>query len=561
MTKLPVVPRPAATLILVRDGAPGMEVFLMQRSLAAKFMAGAFVFPGGAVDPSDDGPLLAPHCAGLDDTLASRMLGVERGGLAYWTAAVRECFEEAGLLLACQAGGDLIRLEEPAVAGRFADLRARLARGELGLADLCREHGLTLALDRLAYFSHWITPMDSPRRFDTRFFIAEAPAAQEALPDHGETIDHLWIRPAEALERCRRQEIQMATATIKTLEALLPFGNAAALMRDARAPRTIAPITPRPALGQNGRQVVIPADSSFAEVGKLDPAGSGSAYCVIRPGTVTRLSERVRRIAAPNPGVMTGPGTNAYLVGEGDDLALIDPGPAHPDHIEALLREAGGRLRWILATHTHLDHTPAAQALKAATGAQLLGMAPPPDGPQDHGFAPDRILAHGERLAVGGATLRVLHTPGHASNHLCYLLEEEKLLFTGDHIMQGSTVVINPPDGDMAVYLASLRAIREMDLEWLAPGHGFLMDQPRQRIDRLLAHRFAREEKVLQALRERPGATLEELVTAVYDDVPPARYGIASRSLLAHLLKLRQEGRAIEREDRWQELDRGDRYP
>jgi glyoxylase-like metal-dependent hydrolase (beta-lactamase superfamily II)/8-oxo-dGTP pyrophosphatase MutT (NUDIX family) len=552
MTKLPVVPRPASTLILVRDGTPGMEVFLMQRSLAAKFMAGAFVFPGGAVDPADADPELATHCGGLDDACASRLLNLERGGLAYWTAAIRECFEEAGLLLACEAGGDFIRLQDPDLSGRFAALRGRLAGGELGLAGLCREHGLTLALDRLAYLSHWITPLDLPRRFDTRFFVAVAPAAQIAAPDFGETIDHLWIRPAEALERYQRQEIKLATATIKTLETLAGFAETEALMRHVRALAAIAPIIPRPARGSAGRQVVVPSDHAYAEVGKLDPAGSGNAACEIQPGVVTRLSERVRRIAAPNPSFMTGPGTNSYLVGEGDELALIDPGPALEAHVEALLREAGGRIRWILATHTHLDHSPAAQAIQAATGAQLLGMAAPPTERQDQDFVPDRILLHGERLRIAGCTLRVLHTPGHASNHLCYLLEEEKLLFTGDHIMQGSTVVINPPDGDMGTYLASLRALLEEDLDWLAPGHGFLMDRPRERIERLMAHRMAREEKVLRALRELGIAPLDQLVAAVYDDVPLRRHAMASRSLLAHLLKLGQEGRAIEMEGGWQ---------
>jgi len=150
----------------------------------------------------------------------------------------------------------------------------------------------------------------------------------------------------------------------------------------------------------------------------------------------------------------------------------------------------------------------------------------------------------------------VLHTPGHASNHLCYLLEEEKLLFTGDHIMQGSTVVINPPDGDMGAYLASLRDIAEQeDLDWLAPGHGFLMDQPRLRIERLLEHRMAREEKVLQAMRTLGPAPLEDLLGAVYDDVPVNRMAVARRSLLAHLQKLQAERRAAEIDERWCLLD------
>ena len=151
-------------------------------------------------------------------------------------------------------------------------------------------------------------------------------------------------------------------------------------------------------------------------------------------------------------------------------------------------------------------------------------------------------MQHGERLPLGaGDVLRVVHTPGHASNHLCFLLEAEKLLFTGDHVMQGSTVVINPPDGDMAVYLASLRALLDEDLEWLAPGHGFLVDQPHAVLRGLIAHRLKREAKVLTAVREFAGS-IDALLPHVYDDVPAALHAVAQRSLHAHLLKLQADG-------------------
>jgi len=248
---------------------------------------------------------------------------------------------------------------------------------------------------------------------------------------------------------------------------------------------------------------------------------------------------------------MTGPGTNSYLVESAGQLAVIDPGPADEGHIEALLRESGGRLRWILVTHTHIDHSPAARLLKERTGAEVLGMPAPPHARQDQEFAPDRVLRHGERIAIGDATLRVLHTPGHASNHLCYLLEEEKMLFTGDHIMQGSTVVINPPDGNMQAYFETLRGLLEEDLEWLAPGHGFLIEQPHRAVRRLLAHRQAREDKVMQALRRAGAATPEALVPLVYDDVPPQRHAMAARSLLAHLEKLAAQGQAAFSDGAW----------
>jgi glyoxylase-like metal-dependent hydrolase (beta-lactamase superfamily II) len=197
-----------------------------------------------------------------------------------------------------------------------------------------------------------------------------------------------------------------------------------------------------------------------------------------------------------------------------------------------------------LTTHTHVDHSPAAALLKAATGAQVMGMPRPAEGNQDHSYAPDRVLADGERLLLDGFSLRAIHTPGHASNHLCYLLEETKMLFTGDHVMQGSTVVINPPDGDMRVYLASLEQLLGLDAAIFAPGHGYLIGAPHREVRRLIAHRLAREAKIAAALQRRGASTLEELVADAYDEVSPRLHPVAMRSLAAHLDKLVAEGRA-----------------
>ena len=271
----------------------------------------------------------------------------------------------------------------------------------------------------------------------------------------------------------------------------------------------------------------------------------------IVPGEVVRLSGLVRRITAPNPGIMTGPGTNTYFIGTGD-LAVIDPGPESAPHLQALFGAAGGRLKWILCTHTHLDHSPGAKALKSATGAQLLGYGRvPDDGRQDTAFAPDCALRDGDVLDCGVFRLRAVHTPGHASNHLCYLLEGERWLFTGDQVMQGSTVVISPPDGDMAVYLQSLERLLTLDLAVFAPGHGHLIEQPHDEVRRLIAHRLRRERKVVDAFGRKNPATLDELLPFVYDDVPPRIHPVARRSLHAHLLKLRDEGRTVEEGGRW----------
>jgi len=274
----------------------------------------------------------------------------------------------------------------------------------------------------------------------------------------------------------------------------------------------------------------------------------------IVPGALARLNDLVSRVTAPNPGVMTGPGTNTYIVGT-KELALIDPGPESAPHLAAMLDAVGKRLKWIFCTHTHLDHSPGAGALREATGAKVLGFTPmPDDGRQDAAFKPDLVLHEGDVISLHEFKLRAVHTPGHASNHLCYLLEEQKLLFTGDHIMQGSTVVISPPDGDMAVYLKSLDKLLALDLAALAPGHGHLIEKPHDEVRRLIAHRLKREQKVIDAFRQKSLATLDELLPFVYEDVPQGIHPIARRSLHAHLIKLAREGRAIEQESRWRLL-------
>jgi len=271
---------------------------------------------------------------------------------------------------------------------------------------------------------------------------------------------------------------------------------------------------------------------------------------VITPGEVVQVSPLVRRLTAPNPGMMTGLGTNTYLVGN-NALAVIDPGPEMDVHHQAMLDLVGDRLRWILCTHTHKDHSPAARALKAATGAEVIGMPAPQYDNQDIAFAPDRVFAHGDTLDCREFTLRAVHTPGHASNHLCYLLDREKLLFTGDHIMQGSTVVISPPDGDMVAYLKSLESLLDLDIARVAPGHGHPIETPHAEAKRLIEHRLKREQKVIDAFSVSNPATLDELVPIVYADTPPRLHQVARRSLHAHLLKLAHDGRVERQGERW----------
>ena len=342
--------------------------------------------------------------------------------------------------------------------------------------------------------------------------------------------------------------------TRRTLEELGRFADALSALEAARERTDIRLTMPRRADSRTGMRVVLPDELPWAEIGHLDPEGRGHAHCELVPGRAVWLSPRIVRVTAPNPGPMTGPGTNTYLVGEPGAQAwtVIDPGPADPAHMQALQAAVPGRIERILVTHTHRDHSPGAAALAQATGAPVLGRRAAHPEWQDPDFDPDCELTGGERFELGpSTTLVALHTPGHASNHLCFWLPEEKLLFTGDHVMQGSTVVINPPDGDMAVYLRSLQRLLDIDLEWLAPGHGFLVAQPHDVVRALVAHRLRREAKVTDALRELRAATMAELVARVYDDVGTALHGVAARSLLAHLLKLQGEGRAVFEDPRW----------
>lgn len=260
-------------------------------------------------------------------------------------------------------------------------------------------------------------------------------------------------------------------------------------------------------------------------------------------GQLDQIAPGVRRLVAGNPGFMTGPGTNTYLIGV-ERCLVIDPGPEDSTHIERILAETGARIDAVLATHTHPDHSPAAASLARASGAAVLGRPAPVHGRQDQTFAPSRSLSDGDLIGVDDLALRAIHTPGHASNHLCYLLEGTGLLFTGDHLMQGSTVVIGPPDGNMSHYLQSLARLQREPVTRIAPGHGLVIEDAQAEIVRIIGHRLQREAKVVERLQRAGRASIDGLVGAVYDDVDPRLHPLAKSSLLAHLLKLEEEGRA-----------------
>jgi glyoxylase-like metal-dependent hydrolase (beta-lactamase superfamily II)/8-oxo-dGTP pyrophosphatase MutT (NUDIX family) len=538
--------RLASSVLFLRDAAGGLEVLMLRRAERDNDLrSGAAVFPGGALDVRDRDA--HRYCIGADDATVSAMLGVAPGGLDYLVAAVRESFEEVGLLLA----------DREVDAAAVFPWRDKLQTGEASMADFCAALSLKLDLSQLVYFSHWLTPPGTPKRFDTRFFAVRAPAHQVALEDRGEAIELMWITPTAAM--AAERGLKLLPVTRRTLQELARHADVDAALAASRARQhQVTRTMPRRAMGERPSQrVVLPDEWAYAEVGRLDPAGRGDVHADIVPGRIVRLSPHILRITAPNPGPMTGPGTNTYLVGSGERWTCIDPGPALPEHVQAVLgavqaQGPAARIDRIIVTHTHRDHSPGAAPLALATAAPVYGrLAAHPEW-QDETFAPARELAHGERIMVApAATLRVIHTPGHASNHLCYLLEQEKTLFTGDHVMQGSTVVIGPPDGDMSAYLRALESLLGEDIEWLAPGHGFLVAEPQAVLRGLIAHRLKREAKVVAALQKQSApASARQLVPTVYDDVSSALHGMAERSLTAHLLKLRDDGRAAFGDDK-----------
>ncbi len=285
-----LVPRPAATIMVVRDGpadrAGGpLEVLMVRRSLNSDFVRGAFVFPGGAVDPADAGAAADAVCVGRSDEAASALLGLEAGARAYWVAAIRECFEEAGILLAvprASASGDpaapLLSLADPAAAARFARARIELNAGALGFFDLCQRENLVLDLARVHYFAHWITPENPHKRFDTRFFVAVAPPHQTPAHDAGETIADVWVRPATAMEQHRRKEIELILPTFRTLEAIGRFVTSADLVAAAAAASAGVPVVePRVVPDGNGVRILVPGDEGYERPRAVSGAAGAAA--------------------------------------------------------------------------------------------------------------------------------------------------------------------------------------------------------------------------------------------------------------------------------------------
>jgi glyoxylase-like metal-dependent hydrolase (beta-lactamase superfamily II)/8-oxo-dGTP pyrophosphatase MutT (NUDIX family) len=531
--------RQSATIVLLRAGTSAPEILMLRRSDASRNFAGAHVFPGGALDVADGEPLALGRIKGLEAPAANARMQGGAGALAYWVAAVRECYEEAGILLARDAHG---RYPDAARLRSLEAARAALNDGSLGFGEFLVREELWIAADEIGYFDRWIAPGGRAVRFDTHFFIAAAPAAQVPRCDGSEATECTWITATQALERAARGEMKLRGATDTILEGLRRFDSIESALAHPREPGPVMANLPRYAQTAAGRRKLhLRTDAAYDEIAWTDPSETGATHCELIAGEPCVLDRWTRRVLAPNAGMMTGPGTNSYLVGT-TDLALIDPGPDDIVHIEALLRAAGGRLRWILLTHTHVDHSPAVDAVRQATGAQVCGRHALHASSHDHGVTLDRELEDGDSIGLGDCRLTALHTPGHASNHVCYLLEPTRMLFSGDHVLKGMTPVIAPPDGNLGQYLAALERLLTVDIAVIAPGHGHLVGEPQANLRALVAHRMRRHAKVLKALEQvGPDAGLDALMPLVYADVPAALHPMARLSLQAHLEYVAEE--------------------
>ena len=538
--------RNAATVLLLRDGPQGIEVLMTRRSMTASFAPGAYVFPGGGIDAADS----AAHAH------STRRLTQSDLHLTQAIAAIRESFEELGVLLARHADGSHVTTADIAALDRKAPFAAQ-----------CKARDLTLAGADVFVLAHWVTDRDLPRRFDVPFLVARMPEGQEPVADEAEQFEPEWIRPADALARHAAGKFFIIFPTIRTLERLQHHATVDVVLNACANEKPLWTSCPRAGFLQGKEARYMEHEAPYGELELTSPDGQIVHTLDWQTDTPVKLLRNVMRLTAPNPGVMTGPGTNSYLVGDAVcGYIAIDPGPADADHLQRLFNAAGGAtgpgIRLIVCTHSHPDHSPGArplQALCTAAGRQveIAGLPSAVTARADSAFTPNRVLLNNELLTLtllgleanlvpendqNKDTLKVLYTPGHAANHLCLVLVEDGLLFSGDHILNGSTTVINPPDGNMNTYLDSLdlltAACDEHNIDFILPAHGYVIGQAKSAIAQLKAHRLKREAKIIGVMKALPEGTLDDWVPLAYDDVDVRIWPVAKRSLLAHVERI-----------------------
>ena len=482
-------PRPASTLVILRDTDGGPEVLVTVRPKSLRFMGGATVFPGGAVAPADLdrrweqltnlNRAEALQVTGLDDPVAA---------LGAFVCALRESFEEVGFLIGERTRG--IERSTAESAERFL--------------ECCLEQNAVLDAASLVAGGRWVTPLGAPVRFDAQFFLTRAPEGWDPDPDPNEVAEAHWRAPADVLDDLASGRALLAPPTIEMLQRIVDHPN---------------------------------VDAIIGAMGGNELTGPGDVISV-------RLSPFVHVVLAPNPSPMTGPGTNTYVVGAGP-TCVIDPAVDDDRYIEELLRVAGD-IQAILVTHRHSDHTGGIARLVEATGTSVHAY-----GTESAGGVPVVAVDDGDVFEVGGARLRSLYCPGHASDHLCFILEGTASLFAGDNVLGEGTAVIMPPDGDMKTYLSTLRRLAELHIDRIYPGHFRPLDGGRRVIEGYLRHRADRERQVRDALGS--GArSLVEIVAAVYTDTPPHLHPVAEYQVLAHLEMLEEQNVVHRVGERWE---------
>ena len=531
----PATPRPAATVLLLRDTPGGVEVLMTRRSMSASFAPGAYVFPGGGIDAAD---------AAAHDQSTRRASQTDLS-LTQAIAAIRESFEELGVLLARHSDGSHATADDIAGLDRKAPF-----------APQCRARGLVLAGADVFMLAHWVTDRDLARRFDVPFLVARMPDGQTPVADETEQFEPSWVRPADALARHEAGTFFMIFPTLRTLERLRHYASVDAVLTACAHEKPLWISCPRAGRlgGQDARYME--HDSPYGELALTSPDGQIVHTLDWQHEKPVALLKNVMRLTAPNPGVMTGPGTNSYIVGTAlSGYIVIDPGPNDEAHIQRLHDATGGRIEAIVCTHSHPDHSPGARPLQAlcAHRPPILGLPSAATARADSHFVPDRALFNQELLTLTQYaqkhSFRVVFTPGHAANHLCLVLVEDGLLFSGDHILNGSTTIVNPPDGEMSAYIDSLdrlsSACDEHEIDFILPAHGHVLHDAPQAIAQLKAHRLKREAKVAAAMQARPDGTPQDWVALAYDDTHPRLWPIALRSLQAHVDRLEALRRGV----------------
>ncbi len=533
--------RLAATVLLLRDSADGIEVLMTRRSASASFAPGAYVFPGGRIDAAD-------AAAGA---IASRRLAQSDERLTYAVAAIRESFEELGVLLARHADG------LPVSAAVVATMDRSTADSTMPFAQQCAACGLQLASDQVFTLARWVTDRDLPKRFDVPFLVARMPEGQVPVADETEQFEPCWVRPAEALARFKLGNFFIIFPTVRTLERLVGYSSVDAVLAACASEVPLWTSCPRAGLLRGEVARYMENDSPYGELAMVCPDGQIVHALDWQHEHPVALLRNVQRLTASNAGHMTGPGTNSYIVGDASTgYIVIDPGPNDPAHLERLWRATAGDIRMIVCTHSHPDHAPGARPLQALCPQKppILGLPSAATARASARFTPDRALLNQELLTLTGRaieadpaqnithTLRVIHTPGHAANHLCLVLEEDALLFSGDHILNGSTTVVDPPDGNMTTYLESLDTLDAVcahsGIEFILPAHGYVLGFAPQAIAQLKHHRLQRESKIAAAMRAMPHGTAQDWLALAYDDVPERMWPVAARSLAAHVERL-----------------------